>query len=131
MDKPSQATLAKTREAARLFFDARHAVEEAECPSRLAKLSEIGCGITSAGGNCPVQIEGVVRGKPFYFRARGDSWSLGIGSDWKIQKDYGTWPDAGWMPLHEAYDFLLGAITEWLDHRRNPTKRKAEKHDGR
>ena len=27
------------------------------------------------GGNCPVQAEGKINGKPFYFRARGECWS--------------------------------------------------------
>lgn len=33
------------------------------------------------GGNCPVQSEGTVDGKPFYFRARGEHWSMGIGGE--------------------------------------------------
>lgn len=35
--------------------------------------------IDSFGGNCPVQAEGTIDGKPFYFRARGSSWSMSIG----------------------------------------------------
>ena len=37
--------------------------------------------IDSFGGNCPVQAEGTIDGKPFYFRARGSSWSMSIGGD--------------------------------------------------
>lgn len=33
------------------------------------------------GGACPVQAEGTVDGIPFYFRARGNGWSLSIGVD--------------------------------------------------
>ena len=37
--------------------------------------------IDMLGGNCPVQAEGTIDGRPFYFRARGQSWSMGIGGD--------------------------------------------------
>lgn len=37
--------------------------------------------ISLIGGNCPVQAEGTINGEPFYFRARWDHWSLGVGGD--------------------------------------------------
>ena len=64
------------------------------------------------GGNCPVQGEGTIDGKPFYFRSRGAAWSLGVGGepvgkpDWEIQEAYGTWPDAGWITEDEARAFI-------------------------
>lgn len=65
------------------------------------------------GGNCPVQAEGTINGKPFYFRARGEIWSLGIGGadpcgkpEWEHLEWFGEWPDAGWMTTEEATDFL-------------------------
>ncbi len=69
------------------------------------------------GGNCPVQAEGTINGKEFYFRARGDSWSLGIGGDnvvmdpeWSYEEDYGSNPfAAGWMTEGEARDFIAKA----------------------
>jgi hypothetical protein len=30
-------------------------------------------------GNCPVQADGFIDGEPFYFRARGEHWSIEIG----------------------------------------------------
>lgn len=30
------------------------------------------------GGNCPLQAEGKISGKPFYFRARGIRWQFAI-----------------------------------------------------
>ena len=30
---------------------------------------------------CPVQCAGTVNGQPFYFRARGERWTLGVGGD--------------------------------------------------
>jgi hypothetical protein len=68
------------------------------------------------GGNCPVQAEGTIDGKPFYFRARGASWSLGIGgadpcgdAEWEHTEAFGTWSDAGWMEVEQAEAFLRAA----------------------
>lgn len=64
------------------------------------------------GGNCPVQARGTIEGKPFYFRSRGDCWSLGIGGDpvacpeWEHEEDYGVWPDAGWITRDQAKAFI-------------------------
>lgn len=83
---------------------------------------EAGIQIDMLGGNCPVQADGLIDGEPFYFRARWDSWSLSIGSDyedhssigkngrdvvgrprWFYEEDYGDGPyDAGWMPEDDA-----------------------------
>lgn len=71
------------------------------------------------GGNCPVQGEGTVNGKPFYFRARGEHWTMGIGGDpvgepdWYCEEPYGSWPDAGWMPREEAEAFLRSAAARY------------------
>ena len=35
--------------------------------------------IDGIGGYCPVQGSGLVDGSEFYFRSRGDSWSMSIG----------------------------------------------------
>lgn len=35
--------------------------------------------IDSLGGNCPVQADGFIDGEPFYFRSRGQHWSIEIG----------------------------------------------------
>lgn len=61
------------------------------------------------GGNCPVQAEGTIGGKPFYFRARGKHWSFAVGADplgspeWRICRRY-SWRQymAGWMPQYTA-----------------------------
>lgn len=65
------------------------------------------------GGNCPVQAEGTINGRIFYFRARGDTWSLRIGGDpigdpdWSYIEDYGDDPySAGWMTDEEAEAFI-------------------------
>lgn len=80
------------------------------------------------GGNCPVQAEGTINGAPFYFRARGDSWSIEIGggyvledaskgipaSGFYLKRDYGDGPyDAGWMPVEEACGFIAEAAAEY------------------
>jgi len=60
------------------------------------------------GGNCPGQAEGRINGAPFYFRARGASWSLECG-DFSYSEGYGVWPDAGWMTEGEAREFIAKA----------------------
>ena len=87
--------------------------------------------IDMIGGNCPVQAEGFIDGQPFYFRARGGSWSLSIGSDFEDSSDTGVhgldvigkpkwfheedWGDgpyaAGWMPIEIAEEMIeKGAV---------------------
>lgn len=74
--------------------------------------------IVEIGGNCPVQAEGTVEDKPFYFRARGNSWSMGIGGDpisapeWSMSRAYGVGDpfSAGWMTTSEARAFIEEAV---------------------
>lgn len=78
------------------------------------------------GGNCPVQAEGTIAGKEFYFRARGNRWSMSIDSDlgpndrffnpeWYYQEPYGDGPfDAGWMTEDEARSFIAQAAERYL-----------------
>lgn len=86
------------------------------------------------GGNCPVQAEGHVDGKPFYFRARGDHWALNIGGadvvlnpDWRHEEDYGEWPQAGWMTEDEARAFIAKAVALY---RQRLTAQTGSDHDG-
>lgn len=72
------------------------------------------------GGNCPVQAEGTIDGKPFYFRARGEHWTVGIGADpvgvpdWHYGEDYGDEPfAAGWMSEGEARAFIEKAVQRY------------------
>jgi hypothetical protein len=70
-------------------------------------------------GNCPVQAEGTIDGKRFYFRARGESWRIEIhptatgdvlswgGDGWHYTEPYGDGPfAAGWMPEDEARQMI-------------------------
>ena len=76
--------------------------------------------IQNIGGWCPVQAEGTVGGKPFYFRARGNQWSMAIGGDpietpgWFREDEYGASPDAGYMPLDEARAFIEICAADYL-----------------
>lgn len=77
--------------------------------------------INLIGGNCPVQAEGVLSGEPFYFRARGNHWSLSVGGDvvcspdWFFQEQYGDEPfAAGWMTTDEAIAFIRRAAELYL-----------------
>lgn len=74
-----------------------------------AEATQKGLKIDWLGGNCPVQAEGTVCGKPFYFRARWEHWSFRVGTDpignpeWLREGEWGDGPfAAGWMPEDEA-----------------------------
>jgi hypothetical protein len=79
------------------------------------------------GGNCPVQAEGKIGGKEFYFRARGNHWSISIDSDlgpdvrflnpeWYYEEPYGDGPyDAGWMSEEEARALIYEAAKRYLE----------------
>lgn len=79
------------------------------------------------GGNCPVQAEGCVDGHSFYFRARGEHWSLSVskapGGDamaedaWFYREYFDEWPNAGWMEKDEAREKLLQACERWRQER--------------
>ncbi len=75
--------------------------------------------IDSLGGKCPVQAEGTINGVPFYFRARGEIWTLEVGADlieavdWEHAEWFGEWPDAGWMTDAQAETFLRAAAARY------------------
>ncbi|XAI96366.1 hypothetical protein [Microcystis phage Mae-JY30] len=64
--------------------------------------------IIEIDGLCPVQAEGTIDGKPFYFRARGQHWHIGIGDDpmgnpeWGYGGTYGEPYEAGYLDRPEA-----------------------------
>ena len=76
--------------------------------------------IDDLGGNCPVQAEGTIDGRPFYFRARGSAWSFGVGDDpvgepeWEYEQEYLGGPfAAGWMTEDEARSFIEYAAEKY------------------
>ena len=59
-------------------------------------------------GWCPVQAEGKVNDKPFYFRARWDAWRFEVDGRVYAQGDY---PVASWMPLGIAIQCIgIGVV---------------------
>jgi hypothetical protein len=86
------------------------------------------------GGNCPVQGEGTIDGQEFYFRARGEHWSIGIGGDpvgepeWYYEEGYGSWPDAGWMPEDEARAFIMAAAGRYAAREQSANLRQKPSH---
>jgi len=82
--------------------------------------------IDTIGGNCPVQAEGTIDGHPFYFRARGQHWNIGIGGEpvgapaWEHEEAYGDGPfAAGYMPVEEAMQFIRKAAQKF--HNKEPS----------
>ena len=88
-------------------------------------MSEPDIKIDTIYGNCPVQAEGAIDGEPFYFRARGEHWSMSIGGDdvvgepdWYYDEDYGRGPFvAGWMSVEEAKLFIEQAARQWASEK--------------
>lgn len=87
--------------------------------------------ITHLGGACPVQGEGVIEGWPFYFRSRGQRWSLSVaepGFDpaseavWEHSEHYSDEPyAAGWLTDDEARGLIARAAEAFVVWRReNP-----------
>jgi hypothetical protein len=87
--------------------------------------------IDQIGGNCPVQAEGTIDGVPFYFRARGEHWSIGVGGDdpvcapeWEREEEWGDGPFAAvWMPLDEARRIIercAGEYRKWQNSNSQP-----------
>ena len=85
--------------------------------------------IDMLGGNCPVQAEGTIDGKPFYFRARSSSWSMSIGGsdvvgnpEWYFQQAYGEdGYSAGWMTEEEALTFINQSANLYINKGNNMT----------
>lgn len=68
------------------------------------------------GGNCPVQAEGKIDGVPFYFRARGSGWRIGIGGKPVGEPDWVTFGEresASWMLMGEARELIEKAAALW------------------
>ena len=64
------------------------------------------------GGNCPVQAEGTFDGQEFYFRARGSSVTVDVGS-WSWGGPIYEWPDAGWISEELARAYIGEAYGAW------------------
>lgn len=91
--------------------------------------------IDMIGGNCPVQAEGTIYDKPFYFRARGNRWSVTINMEGEDSLPFIDWPKdveqwyheekysddeyaAGWMEQHEAIEFIMKAAEKFYDEQK-------------
>ena len=80
------------------------------------------------GGQVPVQGFGTVGAHHWYFRARGDRWSLDVGTPdssipdyvdlegavWSAAGFWGTWPEAGWMDMDVAVNIIREALAQFL-----------------
>jgi len=65
--------------------------------------------IASLGGICPIQADGKINNEPFFFRARGNRWTLGIGGEPVLNPKFfysGNFPEAGWMSENSARSII-------------------------
>lgn len=83
--------------------------------------------IETLSGHCPVQGTGTVNGVQFYFRARGEHWTMDIGEPdpdyedlvatggWKYSEEYepGSVFGAGWMDHDVAAGLIAKAAFRW------------------
>lgn len=82
--------------------------------------------INSIGGTCPVQAEGIINDKPFYFRSRNQHWYLEIAQPygdgeilWQYLEQYSDKPHAaGYITKEEAIYFINKAAK--IYHETNP-----------
>lgn len=72
-------------------------------------------------GSCPMQGEGTIDGDEFYFRARGEHWTIGVGGDpvmkpnWFKEEPWGDGPfAAGWMSEEEARRIIEECAVEYM-----------------
>lgn len=109
-----------TSAIARVISEARESLARTEREAQPKRDLGAGIALDWLGGNCPVQAEGYIDGKRFYFRARGEHWSLEIHptadgqyldwpdeGQWRHEETYGTWPEAGWMPEDMARAMIV------------------------
>lgn len=118
--------LAEMRKVMAPVFDEQRETWAREDPAAMEAFEATGASMDRIGGNCPVQANGDVDGKRFYFRARGDEWQFHVADTddeifnnplFYIERGYGTGFDAGWMPQHEAVHFIIEAIGEYRKER--------------
>jgi 8-oxo-dGTP diphosphatase len=115
--------LQKLQASFKPMFDDRRAIDAEKSPPIMERLVAAGVTVDWVGGNCPVQSEGSVDGLPYYFRARGEHWSMQIGTQHEIDTGVGGWETlkpygdsqyaAGWMYEHEALGFIEEAVAEF------------------
>ena len=87
----------------------------------------------SIKGETPLQGYGLVDNHSWYFRARGESWSMQIAKDkqidrqflplvglrcsgWLIKELWGTWPDSGYMKEDEAWNLIENTIKKFREN---------------
>lgn len=81
-------------------------------------------------GKVPVQANGTLAGRFFYFRARWSSWTFEMWpegpaagrelpdgpSEWSTEGEWGDDPvAAGWMPHDDAVAIILGCARRWIE----------------
>lgn len=75
-------------------------------------------------GYCPVQAEGKVNGKDYYFRARHDHWRMEVEGEVIAEGDHLY---ASWMSLPEALQLIGKSLAAWGEKIKAAKKSEAKK----
>ena len=92
-------------------------------------LNKLNIKIETIGGQCPVQAHGTVFGTAFYFRARGQAYSLAIGEvpveipeyrkGWYVKKSWGEHKfDAGYMSVNLALLLIAKHTIDYINEQK-------------
>ena len=88
----------------------------------------------SLEGHCPIQGTGTVQGRGWYFRARGEHWSLRIwhdkefeGSVFSVEASWGDPYAAGWMSQEHARLLIEVAMQTYFTSLRTEQEMFSEK----
>lgn len=85
------------------------------------RLDIMGLKIDYLGGNCPVQSEGRFDSYEYYFRARGEHWSLELTDPTtlnnvmtlRVRYERPGKYAAGWMTSQEAFLIIVSQYFKW------------------
>lgn len=79
-------------------------------------IREVGATIESLHGQCPVQADGTIGPKKFYFRSRWNQWRIQVGADvhrpeFVYGEPWGNSPgEAGYMPEDVAILMIIKGL---------------------
>lgn len=98
-------------------------------------LRDVNARVKWLSGNCPVQAEGSIGKKRFYFRSRWNQWQISVGTvdpiikpEFVYGEPWGKEPgDAGYMPNDTAIMMMIKGLElykEWINNGETTNEQK-------